>query len=51
MVDLDARLIERWRPDHTRPKIIPDAIEWQPENATTPFEMYLAEYFGEVLDE
>ena len=51
VVDFDARLIERWRPGDTRPEIIPDSIEWQPEHAAAPFLMNLAEYFGEVLDE
>ncbi len=51
VVDVDARLIERWRQGDSRPEIISDSIEWQPENAPTPFLMNLAEYFGEVLDE
>jgi Uma2 family endonuclease len=29
IVDLDARLIERWRPDDTRPEIQDDRVAWQ----------------------
>jgi hypothetical protein len=28
VVDLDARLIERWRPDDERPEILSERIEW-----------------------
>ena len=29
IVDLDARLIERWRPDDDRPEIIADRLQWE----------------------
>jgi hypothetical protein len=29
IVDLDSRLVERWRPDDGRPEIIADVLEWQ----------------------
>jgi Uma2 family endonuclease len=50
IVDVDARLIERWRPGDTRPEVVADSIEWHPDNAATPFSMKLGEYFAEVLD-
>jgi Uma2 family endonuclease len=50
IVDVDARLIERWRPHDPRPDITTDAIVWQPENAPEPFVLNLADFFGEVLD-
>lgn len=28
IVDLDARLIERWRPEDTRPEVVDDVLEW-----------------------
>ncbi|HTR21311.1 MAG TPA: Uma2 family endonuclease [Gemmatimonadales bacterium] len=28
IVDVDARLIERWRPEDTRPEIVDEALEW-----------------------
>jgi Uma2 family endonuclease len=51
IIDVDARLIERWRPGDTRPEVLAESIEWHPENAKTPFVMNLAEYFAEVFDE
>ena len=29
IVDLDARLVERWRPDDSRPEILTDALDWE----------------------
>ena len=51
IIDVDARLIERWRQGDSRPELIADIIEWQPENVASPFVMRLSEYFAEVLDE
>ena len=31
IVDLDARLIERWTPGDTRPEILTDGVVWEPE--------------------
>ena len=51
IVDTDARLIERWKPEDERPEILTERIEWQP-NATAPaLDIDLAEYFGEVWGE
>ncbi|HEY5220415.1 MAG TPA: Uma2 family endonuclease [Gemmatimonadaceae bacterium] len=50
IVDLDARVIERWRPDDQRPEILSDRITWKPENATEPMTIELAEYWHEVFD-
>jgi Uma2 family endonuclease len=30
VVDLDARLVERWRPGDEQPEVIPDRLLWQP---------------------
>jgi Uma2 family endonuclease len=51
VVDIDARLIERWRPGDARPEIVSELIRWHPEGATAAFVVDLAEYFGQVLDE
>ena len=50
IVDLEARLIERWRPDDVRPEIAHDAIAWEPEGATAPHLIDVAAYFADVLD-
>jgi Uma2 family endonuclease len=35
IVDGDARVVERWRPNDERPEILADQLEWQPD-ATVP---------------
>lgn len=45
VVDLDARLIERWRPDDARPEILTDWIEWA--GLAIDLEALFAEIFGE----
>jgi Uma2 family endonuclease len=51
IVDLDARVVERWRPDDDRPEILTARVEWLPEGARTPFTLDLAAYFAEVFGE
>ena len=51
IVDVDARLIERWRPDDERPEILTERIEWQPEPGLPPLVVELEEYFREVYGE
>ena len=50
IVDLDARLFERWRPNDGRPEILTSTIEWQPSGASAPLTIDLAAYFAKVLD-
>lgn len=49
IVDLDARLIERWLPDDTRPEVITSSLTWTPDGAHEPFVLDVAAYFAEVL--
>jgi Uma2 family endonuclease len=51
IVDLDARVVERWRPDDDRPEILAARVEWLPESARTPFTLDLTAYFAEVFGE
>jgi Uma2 family endonuclease len=51
IVDLDARVVERWRPADERPEILTTVLTWQPEPAVTPFELDLQEFFRAVLDD
>jgi len=47
IVDLDARLIERWRPADDRPEIVDDVMRWSlPDGASR--ELELTETFGEL---
>ena len=51
IVDLEARVVERWRPDDERPQIIVAAVEWSPAGTSAPFVLELAAYFAEVFRE
>lgn len=50
IVDLDARLVERWRPNDDRPEIVTEQLEWLPVPATDPLTIDLPALFAEVLD-
>lgn len=50
IVDLDARLVERWRPGDERPEILTDKLSWQVSESSPQFELDLSAFFGEVLD-
>jgi Uma2 family endonuclease len=48
IVDLDARVVERWRPDDERPEILTDAVDWQPDLAHPAFVVDLAAFFQRI---
>lgn len=45
IVDADARVVERWRPDDERPEVLTNQLRWQPQGATEPLQIDLAEFF------
>ena len=49
IVDLDARLIERWRPGDERPEIVRDVLIWQPVQTVDPLTLDLPALFSQVL--
>ena len=51
IVDVDGRVIERWRPDAERPEILAERVEWQPRPGIPPLAIDLSEYFREVWGE
>lgn len=51
IVDLDARLVERWRPGDARPEVLDRDITWQPEPAAPSLRIELDRFFVEVMDE
>jgi Uma2 family endonuclease len=51
IVDLDARLVERWRPADQRPEIVAERLDWRPEPEVEPLEIDLPRLFAEVLDD
>lgn len=49
IVDLDARLIERWQHGATRPEVATERLVWTPSGAKAPLEIDLAELFAGIL--
>ena len=51
IVDLDARLVERWRPGDRSPEILTERLIWQPTNSSERLEIDLPAYFAKLLDD
>lgn len=51
IVDLDARLVEVWRPESERPEIIDVELTWAPVNDLAPLVIDLPAYFRAVWGE
>lgn len=51
IVDLDSRLIERWRPGDDRPEILHDTIEWIPDSTRTGLTIDIKAFFNEVFED
>ncbi|MBI2401909.1 MAG: Uma2 family endonuclease [Gemmatimonadetes bacterium] len=49
IVDLDARLIERWRRGDARPEVLRDALTWQPVGVAEPLTLDLKGFFTRVV--
>lgn len=49
VVDVNARLVERWRPGNVVPEIARDALVWAPEGARTPLTIDLTRLFARAL--
>ena len=50
IVDVEARLVERWRPGDERPEILSDALVWHPAGAPEPLVIDLPKLFAEILE-
>ncbi|HEY2805459.1 MAG TPA: Uma2 family endonuclease [Gemmatimonadales bacterium] len=48
IVDTDARVIERWRPEDLRPEVLADTIKWMPGPAPAPLTIELPRLFARV---
>lgn len=46
IVDIEAALVEEWKPGEERPRIITDRLEWRPDGAAEPFILELADLFA-----
>ena len=51
IVDLEAGLVERWRPADDRPEVLTDALRWQPDPTIDPMEIDLSAFFRQVQGE
>jgi Uma2 family endonuclease len=51
IVDLDARVIERWRPEDARPQILGETITWHPGVAKEPLAIGLEPLFARIHGE
>ena len=50
IVDLDDRLVQRWRPDDERAEILTESLDWQPDPARAGLSIGLPEIFAEACD-
>ncbi len=48
IVDVDGRVVERWRRDDARPEIVSGTLAWEPVAGVPALEIDLAELFAEV---
>ena len=51
IIDVDARQVERWRPNDASPETLIETLAWQPDRFTVPLAIDLPKYFGRVLGE
>lgn len=51
LIDLEARLIERWRPNDNRPELLFDELAWHAPAVPQPFRLDLPHYFRECFEE
>jgi Uma2 family endonuclease len=51
IVDLDGRVVERWRPGDERPEVLDETLLWQPPGADAPLTLDLPPFFRTVWDE
>lgn len=51
IVDVDARVVERWRGIHDVGTVLTDRLVWQPDSATPPLTIELDAFFDDVTGE
>ena len=48
ILDADAALLERWRPDDTRPEVLDETVEWRPDPGRPMLVIDLPRFFAEA---
>lgn len=51
IVDLESRLVERWRQGDARPEVLVDSVTWHPTGASEPFRLELPRLFARAFAE
>jgi Uma2 family endonuclease len=51
IVDIDARVIERWRPADDRPEVVTETLVWKPFGEHPPLVIDVNSYFAEVWED
>ncbi len=51
VVDLDARAVERWRPEERAPEVLRERLEWRPAGSAAPLLLDLTALFAKVCGE
>jgi Uma2 family endonuclease len=51
IVDLDGRVVERWRPDDERPEVLGESLEWRPAAGAEPLTIALPPLFARIHGE
>ena len=51
IVDVDAGLVDRWRPDTDCPEVLAESLSWQPDPAHAPLVLDLPLFFASVKGE
>jgi Uma2 family endonuclease len=51
IVDLDARLVERWVPNAKAPEVLTELLTWHHDAAGEAFRLDLPRYFAEIFDD
>ena len=49
IVDVDARVVERWRPEDARPEVLRERLEWAPSSGAPPLGIELDALLREAL--
>jgi hypothetical protein len=49
--DVDAEIVERWRPADERPEILTGRLDWQPSAGLAPLSIDLDAYFRDARGE
>jgi Uma2 family endonuclease len=51
IIDVDGRLVERWRPQDERPEMLSERLEWQPSDQFASLPLDLPDLFRQALGE